>query len=110
MDALIIIGILILFFVGTVISDYRARKSNQEWLRLKALTLQTLNRYEGENREFVEKQAFRFCEICDVIARSGLFESKRNQLLAMESTFILNTLKPLGFFKKLEDENTSNAC
>lgn len=99
MDVFIIIMVLILLSVGMMFSDYRARKSNQEWCHLKALTLKRLKQYEGENREFVEEQATRFCCICDIISQSGILASKRNQILAVESTLILQSLKPLGFFE-----------
>ena len=100
MDILIIVGLLLLLSVsvGMTICDARARKSNQEWLELKGLALKELEQYEGEDYKFVETQTFRFCFICDVIAQGGIFESKRNEQLAMESVCILDTLKPFGIF------------
>lgn len=100
MGILIIVGLLLLISVsvGMTICDALARKSNQEWLELKDLALKRLEQYKGKNYKFVETQTFRFCSICDVIAEGGIFESKRNERLAIESTCILDTLKPFGFF------------
>ena len=110
MEVIIVIVFFILLLAGTLISDIRARKSNKQWLEIKAKTIECLADYEAdseatdENKNHAKWIVHRYCEVCEKIAAGGLFDSKQNMLYAEHSTILLNELKRIGFFGKPKPE------
>lgn len=106
MVEIIVIGFLILLFVGIGISEIRARKSNKKWLALKAKTLQRLADYKAtdEYEKHAKWLVNRYCEVCDRIAEGGVFDAKQNMLYAKYSAKLVKELKRIGFFENPESE------
>lgn len=106
MDVVIILGILVLLILGMVASDIRARRRNQDWLRLKVKAIQRLSEYKAtdEYEKHAKWLVNRYCEVCDRIAAGGLLDAKQNIRYAEYSIKLLDELKRIGFFENPESE------